>query len=260
MAAMSWRPAGEFQMYRRIGADRVGYNARKGDEVGWPTVDELARANGLRVDYVCHGLTARADDDAQQRREVEFLRDSIRAAAEIGAATVFVTSGPSGALSWEDAAQHATERLGPIAEDARALGVTLAVENTMSIRSDLSFTHSLRDAAALARALSAGLCVDLYCCWQEAGLLDTLSANLDLIRIVQISDFRTGTLSTPNRWVPGDGEIPLDRLLGEVLDLGYDGLVDVELLGPAIDAEGAESALRRGLEWVRSRMAAEPAY
>ena len=49
------------------------------------------------------------------------------------------------------------------------------------------------------------------------------------------------------------GEALADRF-ADVLALGYVGLVDVELLGPAIDAEGAESALRRGLDWIRARI------
>ena len=58
------------------------------------------------------------------------------------------------------------------------------------------------------------------------------------IRLVQVSDFAVGTLSTPNRLVPGDGDIPLDRILGQVLDAGYAGCFDLELIGPAIEAEG----------------------
>ena len=50
--------------------------------------------------------------------------------------------------------------------------------------------------------------------------------------------------------MPGDGDLPLERLLDDVLAAGYTGIFDLELLGPAIAEEGAESALRRGLEWM----------
>ena len=70
------------------------------------------------------------------------------------------------------------------------------------------------------------------------------------MRLVQFSDFIVGTLVQPNRWVPGDGDLPLERLLDDVLAAGYTGIFDLELLGPAIAEEGAESALRRGLEWM----------
>lgn len=60
-----------------------------------------------------------------------------------------------------------------------------------------------------------------------------------------------GTLSVPNRWVPGDGDLPIARLLAETLALGYRGVVDLELVGPAIKAEGPEFALSRALKWLR---------
>jgi sugar phosphate isomerase/epimerase len=48
--------------------------------------------------------------------------------------------------------------------------------------------------------------------------------------------------------VPGDGVIPLERLLGEVLAAGYTGLFDLELVGPRIAAEGPTQASARAAE------------
>ena len=43
----------------------------------------------------------------------------------------------------------------------------------------------------------------------------------------------------------GDGDIPLRRIIGQVLDAGYEGVFDLELVGPAIESEGYRSALAR---------------
>lgn len=251
MAALALPLPDEFAMYQRIGATRVGVHYPKGRDAGWREVGRLATAHGVTVDYLCLGLTSIVDTP-EYRSQVDELLVAARAAADLGAHTVYCTSGRSGRLPWRVAAERAANLLGPVARQARDLGVTLTLENTMSIRADLGFTHSLRDTAELARLAGTGLCADLYCCWQEANLLDTLRANLDLVRLVQVSDFRVGTMTMPNRWPPGDGDIPLDQLLTGVRELDYQGLVDLELLGPAIDAEGPESALRRGLHWLRS--------
>ncbi|WP_052371965.1 sugar phosphate isomerase/epimerase family protein [Amycolatopsis taiwanensis] len=249
MAALAMPLPDEFTMYQRIGATSIGLYYPKGSQLGWTAVIALAADRGLRVEYLCLGIMSTVDSEAY-RADVDGLIDAVRAAADLGAHTVYCTSGRSGRLPWRVAAQYAANLLGPVAQRANELGVTLALENTMSIRSDLGFTHSLRDTAELARLAGAGLCVDLYCCWQEADLVETLRANLDLVRLVQVSDFKVGTMTMPNRWPPGDGDIPLDRLLAEVRELGYRGLIDLELLGPAIDAEGPEAALRRGLRWL----------
>ena len=39
--------------------------------------------------------------------------------------------------------------------------------------------------------------------------------------------------------MPGDGDIPFDRILGPLLAAGYTGAFDLELIGPRIEAEGA---------------------
>ena len=64
---------------------------------------------------------------------------------------------------------------------------------------------------------------------------------------MQVSDYAVGTLSTPARLVPGDGDIPLERILGQVLAAGYEGRFDLELVGPAIEAEGYEVASLRAV-------------
>ncbi|MDH4041529.1 MAG: sugar phosphate isomerase/epimerase, partial [Gammaproteobacteria bacterium] len=49
----------------------------------------------------------------------------------------------------------------------------------------------------------------------------------------------------PARAGPGDGDMPLERLLQWILGSGYLGAFDLELLGPRIDAEGHLEATRR---------------
>ena len=71
---------------------------------------------------------------------------------------------------------------------------------------------------------------------------------MDVIGLVQVSDFVIGTHDTPNRVVPGDGDIPLHRLLNDIITAGYDGAFDLELIGPRIEDEGYESAIRRSTE------------
>ena len=62
---------------------------------------------------------------------------------------------------------------------------------------------------------------------------------MPLTGLVQVSDYVLGDRTAPCRAVPGDGAIPLERILGDVLDAGYGGVFDLELVGPRIDAEGA---------------------
>ena len=66
--------------------------------------------------------------------------------------------------------------------------------------------------------------------------------------LVQVSDYVLGDRSAPCRAVPGDGAIPLEDIIRAVLDAGYPGLFDIELVGPRIEAEGPRSATARAAQ------------
>jgi sugar phosphate isomerase/epimerase len=254
MAAASWPLADELAMYRRTGTDLAGIGAAKLAAHGWDRARADIERSGVRMGYVVHAFTADPEDGQGWTRQVRALNVAVENAAALDARVVYLVTGPSGRLGWERAADLFVQRLAPAVERAGELGVALAVENTLPVKCDISFVHTVRDAAALAERAGMGLCVDLYCCWQERGLADTLRAVVDEIRLVQVSDFRVGTQTFPNRWVPGDGDLPMAALLQDALAAGYRGIVDIELLGPAIEQEGPEPALIRAVAWTKDQL------
>lgn len=255
MAALTWAMPDEIAMYARNGADLIGLQVAKVADFGVAQTAELLARHDVRVGYLVQPISAQPDDDGSWGRESAALAEGVHAAHSLGAGVVYLTSGPSGDLEWEQAADRFAARLAPIVRLAASLGVRIAVENTLPVKSDISFTHTARDAFALADRAGMGVCLDLYCCWQERGLGELILDRIEQVDVVQLSDFRLGTTSFPNRWVPGDADLPLERLLGRVLSAGYTGIVDVELIGPAIEAEGAESALGRAVAWVDAQLA-----
>ncbi|HMP56081.1 MAG TPA: TIM barrel protein [Novosphingobium sp.] len=129
-------------------------------------------------------------------------------------------------------------------------GVRLLVENASALNVDMHMAHTLRDAVRLAEIAGIGLCLELHACWMEGGLKDHFRRALPITGLVQVSDHVLGDRTTPCRAVPGDGVIPLERLLGDLLDLGYTGLFDLELVGPRIAEEGPDSACTRAAEYM----------
>src|SRR5262249_34956922 len=126
--------------------------------------------------------------------------------------------------------------------------VPFAIEHTNSLRVDVGFVHTLADAIDLARRFDVGVCMELNACWAERGLDKTIRDGIDRIRLVQVSDFRVGTAASSQRLVPGDGDIPITRLLGTVLDAGYTGVFDLELIGDAVRAEGYDAVVPRAVD------------
>jgi sugar phosphate isomerase/epimerase len=225
--------ADDIAMWQRLGVDHVGLISPKLAAEGWGAAEVMVRQAGLRVSNVA--------------AEYPVLAESLRFAAAVGAGTVYVCSGPGGARPWEDSAAAFCEGIAPLASLAEGLGVRLGVEPTNPLRGDVSFVFSLRDALDLARAAGIGVVLDFYSCWYERGFEELVHKNIDSVALVQVNDFVLGTLDTPNRAVPGDGDVPLKRLLSAVVEAGYEGAFDLEILGPRIEAEGYEAAIRRSV-------------
>jgi sugar phosphate isomerase/epimerase len=143
---------------------------------------------------------------------------------------------------------------GPTTQLAHSLGVPLLVEHAHSLRADISFVHTLRDALDLARMARVGVLCELAACWAERGFAETFADGHELIRLVQVSDFVIGTKQTPDRAVPGDGDVPLRRLLQQIQATGYKQPFELELIGPRIEQEGYENAIRRALTELASML------
>ena len=180
--------------------------------------------------------------------EERVLGNALDFGAAVGTDSVWCTTGSIGSRTWEEAADEFCERIAPAATRANELGVALAIEPTNPLRTDISFVFNLRDSLVLARSAGIGVVLELACCWYERGLAELVHDNVDTLALVQVSDYEIGTFDTPNRSAIGDGDVPLERLIATVLDAGYDGLFDLEIIGPRIEAEGYSSATRRSLE------------
>ncbi|HEX4082329.1 MAG TPA: TIM barrel protein [Acidimicrobiales bacterium] len=233
-----------------IGARRIGVASQKLPPTDWDRDLRVLQDAGLEIAYLVHGVFTPVDDAAGWTTELDGLLRAVDAAAAVRTPFVYLCTGPPGPLRWEDAVAQLGDRLAPAIDQARAAGIDLALENALSVRTDTSFLFTLRDTVAVARQLGVGVCADLYCCWVEPDLAATLRDGIDVIRLVQVSDRQLRSVAQPDRRVPGDGDLPLQRLLADVLAAGYDGLFDLELLGPRIDAEGGAAAVARGAAWL----------
>jgi sugar phosphate isomerase/epimerase len=137
---------------------------------------------------------------------------------------------------------------------ARRSGVSLALEHNSISTRHLGFVHTLRDGIALSEATGLGVCLEIQNCWFERELPEMIRDHVGKFVVVQVSDYLTGESVQLNRRVFGDGSIPLEWLLGLLLDAGFAGYFEIETLGPAIEAEGYESSIRRNIEWLNDRL------
>jgi sugar phosphate isomerase/epimerase len=241
----------DLAFWHRHGIGTVGVSVAKLERFGWPEGAKLvadAADRGLRIANLIGLGPFHLAKPASWPQQQERLVRAIETAAAVGAECMVFTTGPFAPLTWEEAADALDTALAPITAEAASRRVPFAIEHTNSLRVDVGFVHTLKDAIDLARRFDVGVCMELNACWAERGLEATIRDNIDRIRLVQVSDFKVGTVASSQRLVPGDGDIPIARILGIVLDAGYPGVFDLELIGDAIRAEGYDAAVPRAVD------------
>jgi len=233
--------------WRRLGARHVGLiNTQIGANPA--AVRALLDKDGFELETIVHPFMPGghlSHETAAWEQPRAALMHTIDAAIVLRSRSIYLLTGGHGTLGWEEAADAFCRIIAPCVMRARAAGVTIAVETATALHADLHIAHSLRDLVTLAEMADVAVNYDVFSAWTEAGLQQTIARAAPRMCLVQVSDYVYGDRSLPARAVPGDGAIPLRRILGWILAAGYQGRFDLELIGPRIDREGRVKAVER---------------
>lgn len=194
------------------------------------------RAAGLVVAGLCRGGMLTSADRAGRRTAVEDNRRAIGEAHALGAGCLVLVSGglPPGSKDLDGARAMVRDGLAELLGEARAAGVTLALEPQHPLAcADRSVVSTLAQALDLCDQLGAGLGVvlDAWQVWWDPDLARQLARARGRIALFQASDWLVPTTDlVPDRGMPGDGVIDLPRLRAMAEAAGYRGPVEVEVL------------------------------
>ncbi len=215
------------------GFTAVGVNA---DRVNAAAVEAYAAA-GVR----CHELLALvvSDDESATMASAEQLADRAQSLAAEWVLTVFTAKVP---------APH-IQRCAKLFD---GVGAGMAVEYT-----PLGAIPSIRDGMDAVRAASrggrAGLMIDSWHFGFSDDTWEDLAAvPVDDIAYLQFTDAREPEYrdrmireSLHRRALPGEGILELDRFATTLLEMGYDGIVSVEVLGAELRELPVDVLVRR---------------
>ena len=255
ITTLQWPFARDVAAFAAAGVPAIGISMRKLEAIGIEAAGRLLRAAGLAVSCLTSSGLFPLGDAAGEQAALRRTRGHLDAAAALGADCLMVLPGANPALNWEEAAARARPLFAALAADAERCGVRLAIEPTSQLRMGLAFLHSFDEALDFADSLDSPwirVVLELNNAWIEPRLEHNIRHRTARIGIVQVSDFEVGTLAASQRVMIGDGDIPLARLCHTLADAGYDRWYDIELLGPAIEAEGYESVVPRAVQRFRT--------
>lgn len=251
ISTWTWSVAQDIAFFREEGIGAMGVPMTKFGETYDAEVEAL-RASGLPITAISGAASSSLIESGEAT--LAALAPGIDVANRLSAPAFYIVTGPTPPRMPTDHAIAALVRCLPQATaHAREKGVRLAIEHNSISSRDIGFVHTLAGVAEIARAADIDICLELQNCWYEPDLPRLFRDNLDRFCVVQVSDFLVGEPLKFNRRVPGDGSMPLEWMIGELLDAGYHGFFEIELLGPAIEAEGYVPAMRRSIDWLTDR-------
>ncbi len=247
LSSFTWSFEQDLALWREFGVKYAGLLISKLADDPKTRMARLLEAGIRPATIVCGSFALDAPETWDKTRSG--LNDVIDLVAAAGGGTTYFPPGRTTGAPWRQVLETFAEAVAPSVAYAQQRGVRLGFEP--SLRTDVSFVNTLRDAIDVAERTGLGLVADFGNCWMERDLAEILKRAAPHICLVQICDViigRPGAPSLGGRVHMGEGELPIRRLMQEVLATGYDGPFDLEVLGPSIEAEGYDAALRRGIE------------
>ena len=225
-----------------LGATAIGPGIEQVASFGAKSAARMLRDAGLSVATLTHRAFAFTTPEAAQEARAR-LDATIAVAQEIGARTITLTTGGRGPFSWPDAATRFAAEIAPCARRAEQAGVILSLEPTSHLYADASIAHRLADTSRLSRMAGIGVGIDLFACWVDADIETAIIEAGPHIALVQVSDYAAGDRGLPCRAFPGDGIIPLKRLVACIARTGFSGHYDIEVIGPRLTAQNRSAGL-----------------
>jgi sugar phosphate isomerase/epimerase len=250
ITTLGWPFERDVEAAAAAGAPGLGVAIRKLEPFGVPAARRCLQGAGLAVSCLTSTGPLPLGDAGGEEAALARARRHLAMAEALGAGCLMVLPGAAPVLAWEEAAARARPQLEALVADAERARVRLAVEPVSQLRMDLGFLHSFDEALDFIDAVGSpwlGVVLELNNAWIEPRLYRNIAERTDRIALVQVSDFRVGTLAASERVVIGDGDIPLRRIVRALDTAGYAGWYDIELIGPAIEAEGYAAVVPRAV-------------
>ncbi len=235
MTTYRWSFEEDVARYVEAGIDAIGVWRQKLSDFGEVKGVDLLAENGLAVSNLLWAGGFTGSDGRTYRESIVDAEEAISLAASMQAGCLIVYSGARNGHTHNHARRlicTALEELAAVADD---MEVTLAVEPMHAgCAEQWTFLTDLDDTLDLIQKVGSPhvkLALDTYQMGHDRTIVDRLPELIDHVAIVHLGDGRQLPQGEQDRCPLGEGTVPLDEIVPALIDAGYDGDFDVELIG-----------------------------
>lgn len=253
---LRWSFEEDVHYYRRAGFRAVGVWKQKLDDFGVERGAEVLADAGLSISSLSWigGFTG---NDLLNRDEVlDEARQTIDAAELLGADCVVMHPGPRNRHTRRHANRLMHAALEELLPHASVAGVPLVIEPMHpACARGWTFLTDLQRSAELVRTYDTRwlrLAYDVYQSPLGADTEAVISEVAPLLGLVQIADHAVPHTIDADRCQLGAGAAPLERVVAALHAAGYDGAIEVEIVGSGIEPSCYESVVYQSATKLKS--------
>ena len=242
-----WSFEEDVRQYHAAGFEGIRVWREKLADYGEEKGIELLAEMGLSVSTLMWAGGFTGSDGRSHSDAIDDGLSAIRLAAELQAGCLVVHSGARASHTQNHARRLlrlALKNMLPLAAD---LGVVLALEPMHAgCAAGWTFLTDLDEALEVVHSFdseSLKITFDSYHLTHDETILQRLPDLVSSIALVQLGDARNVPRGEQNRCRLCEGLLPLDRVVSTLVDSGYNGFFDIELMGEDIESADYHSLL-----------------
>ncbi len=260
LTTFRWTFEEDVQQYAAAGFQGIGVWRPKLIECGEERGIDLLLESGLSVSSLMWAGGFTGSDGRTYSFSLDDAFDALRLAAVIRAECLVVYTGGRGGHTRGHARKLACQALQELVEAATELDVTLAVEPMHSgCGWEWTFLNDLDDTMDLLQAVPGlKLVFDVYHWCETSDLAQRIPRFASNIALVQFADATQAPCGEQDRLPVGSGLLPLREWSQVLIESGYTGFFETELLGPEIETCCYESLLADTIESLGNLASAQP--
>lgn len=256
MTTLRWSFEQDCFRYREAGLSAIHVWRDKLHDFGEAKGAFLLEELGLEVSALSWAGGFTGSDGRNYKDAINDAKHAVDLAQELNAGCLIVYSGARGGHISKHAQRLFSGALEELIPYAESHGVTLAIKPIRhKYGCDWTLVRRMTDALQLIDIIDSPrfkLVLDLYEFGDQAEVLDNLHLLVPYLALVQVGDRGCEPLEEPNRCLLGDGHLSLNATIAKLIQLGYDGPFDIELMGRDVQQHEYEHLLAHSMGYLQA--------